>query len=144
MRMRIIAACVFAIAARCLVQADAGAQQSASSATSRCEPVFEPTQYYRGIPYAYVDQGLVSLPLLYPKHVLLVQRRFSELGAVRYSLLVYTEDPSRPEVKIEGMAAHNDTRAWFFRAHCSSQNVMEGIVTTLERVAKLSNDPKQP
>ena len=60
-------------------------------------------------------------------------------------MLVFREDPSKPDVRVEGMAAHNDTRAWFFLAHCSTENVMEGIVTTLEQVAKLSNDPlKQP
>jgi hypothetical protein len=137
-RMRIIAGCAITVAVWSLAPTDAGSQQTTSSATTSCEPVFKPTEYYRGIPYAYVDQGLVSLTGLYPKHVLLVQRRFSEIGAVHYSLLVFREDPSKPDVRIEGMATHNDTRAWFFLAHCSTENVMEGIVTTLERVAKLS------
>jgi hypothetical protein len=74
---------------------------------------------------------------VYPKHILLVQRRNSELGAVRYSLLVYRHDASKPDVTVEGQAVHK-TQAWFFSAHCSIENVPDGIVTTLERVAKLS------
>jgi hypothetical protein len=136
MRMRIIASCVLSIAAQGVVPAGAGAQQTASSATTSCAPVFATTQYHRSVPYAFVDQGLESLPRVYPKHVLLVQRRDSELGAVRYSLLVYRQDISKPAVTVEGMAVHN-TQAWRFTAQCSTENVTDGIVTTLERIARL-------
>ena len=136
--MRIIASCVLSIAAECMVPAGAGAQQTAASATTSCAPVFETAQYHRGIPHAFVDQGLESLPRVYPKHVLLVQRRESELGAVRYSLLVYRQDASKPAVTVEGMAVHN-TQAWRFTAQCSTENVADGIVTTLERIARLSD-----
>jgi hypothetical protein len=114
-----------------------GGQQTAG-ATKACEPSFETTEYSRGVPYVFVDQGLESLPHVYPKRVLLVQRRYSELGAVRYSLLVYRQDAAKPDVTVEGMAVH-DTQAWLFTAHCSTDNVMDGIVTTLERIAKLSD-----
>ena len=118
-------------------------QQTAPSATKECEPSFKTTDYYRGVPYVYVDQGLESLPHVYPKHVLLVQRRDSELGSVRYSLLVYRQDAAKPDVTVEGMAVH-DTHAWFFTAHCSTENLPGGIVTTLERIAKLSDGQGQP
>ena len=143
MKMRIIASFVLSIVVQCVVLADARARQTASSATKSCEPVFETAQYHRGVPYVFVDQGLKSLPHLYPKHVLLVQRRDSELGAVRYSLLVYGQDASKRDVTIEGMAVHNE-QAWVFTAQCSTDNVTDGIVTTLERIAKLSNPAKQP
>ena len=91
-----------------------------------------------------VDQGLASLPNIHPKHILLVQRRFSELGPVVYSLLVFREDVSRGAVTITGMAAH-DTQAWVFTAQCTTDNVADGIVTTLERIAKLADrQVKQP
>ena len=144
MTIPIIASCVVSIAVQCVVPTDASAQRTPPRATKSCEPVFKATQYSRGVPYAFVDQGLDSLPRVYPKHVLLVQRRYSELGAVRYSLLVYRQDASKPDVTVEGEAVHN-TQAWSFSAHCSIENVPDGIVTTLERVAKLSDGPvKQP
>jgi hypothetical protein len=144
MRTLIIASCVVCIALQYVVPTDARAQETQPRATKSCEPVFKTTQYSRGVPYGFVDQGLDSLPRVYPKHVLLVQRRDSELGAVRYSLLVYRQDASKPEVTVEGMAVHK-TQAWFFSAHCSIENVPDGIVTTLERIAKLSDSPvKQP
>jgi hypothetical protein len=144
MTIPIIASCVVSIAVQCVGPPDANAQQAPPRATQSCEPVFKTVQYVRGVPYVYVDQGLASLPQVYPKHVLLVQRRNSELGAVRYSLLVYRQDASKPDVTIEGEAVRN-TQAWSFSAQCSSENVPEGIVTTLERVAKLSNGSvKQP
>ncbi len=114
------------------------------NATKPCEPVFKRAEPSRGVPYVFVDQGLESLPRVYPKHVLLVQRRDAELGAVHYSLLVYRQDAAKPEVTVEGMAVH-DTQAWSFTAHCSTENVTDGIVTTLERIAKLSDGrPRQP
>ena len=144
MTILIIASSAVCIALQCVMPTDASAQQTAPPATKSCEPVFKTTPYSRDVPYRFVDQGLDSLPRVYPQHVLLVQRRNSELGAVRYSLLVYRQDASKPEVTVEGMAVHN-TQAWFFKAHCSVENVPDGIVTTLERVAKLSDGPvKQP
>ena len=144
MTILIIASCVVSIAVQCVVPTDASTQQTAPRAAKSCEPVFKPTQYSHGVTYRFVDQGLDSLPRVYPKHVLLVQRRDSELGAVRYSLLVYRQDAWKPDVTVEGMAVHN-TQAWFFSAHCSIENVPDSIVTTLERVARLSDGPvKQP
>src|SRR4029450_508756 len=128
MTILIIASCVVSIAVQCVVPPDASAQQTAARATKSCEPVFKTTQYSRGVPYAFVDQGLDSLPHVYPKHTLLAQRRYSELGGVRYSLLVYSHDASKPDVTVEGEAVHN-TQAWFFSAHCSVENLPEGIVT---------------
>ena len=142
--MRIAACGVLSIVVHCAVPADAHARQTASSASKSCEPVFETTQSHRGVPHFFVDQGLASLPHTHPKHLLLVQRRVSELGAVVYSLLVFKPDASKPGVTITGMATHN-TQAWSFTARCSTDNVTDGIVTTLERIAKLSGDRvKQP
>ena len=144
MTIPVIASCVVSIAVQCVAPPDANAQQAPPRATKSCEPVFKTVQNVRGVPYVYVDQGLASLPQVYPKHVLLVHRRDSELGAVRYSLLVYRQDDSKTDVTIEGEAVHN-TQAWSFSAHCSTENVPDGIVTTLERVAKLSGGSvKQP
>lgn len=144
MTILIIASCVVSMAVRCVLPTDVNALQTAPRATKACEPVFKSIQYSRGVPYVFVDQGLDSLPRVYPKHILLVQRRNSELGAVRYSLLVYRHDAAKPDVTIEGEAVR-DAHAWFFNAHCSIDDVPDGIVTTLERVAKLSDGPvKQP
>jgi len=45
------------------------------------------------------------------------------------------------DVTVEGVAVH-DTKAWFFTAHCSPDSVMEGLVTTLERIAAVGNEKK--
>jgi hypothetical protein len=108
-----------------------------TSAESSCRPAFEPTRSYRGVPFTFVDQGLESLPRVYPKHELLVQRRYSEVGEVGFSLLVYKPDAAKPDVTVEGMAVHN-SRAWRFAARCSSNHLADGLVTTLEEIAKLS------
>jgi hypothetical protein len=77
-----------------------------------------------------------SLPRVYPKHQLLAQRRESKIGRVRFSLLVYKGDIGKPDVTIEGQAIL-DSRAWRFSAHCSSDDFADGLVTTLEQIAKL-------
>jgi hypothetical protein len=138
MTILIIASCVISIAVRCVLPIDASAQQTAPRATKACEPVFKTIQYSRGVPYVFVDQGLDSLPRVYPKHILLVQRRNSDLGTVQYSLLVYRPDASKADVTIEGEAVRG-TQAWSFNAHCSIDDLPDAIVTTLERVAKSSD-----
>jgi hypothetical protein len=109
-----------------------------------CTPVFQRAEYHRGDPYSFVDQGLASIPHLFPKHVLLAQRRDSQLGSVDFSLLVYRADADKPDVWIEGMALEgkNDRlRAWIFMTRCAMDNFAEGLVTTLEQVAQLAKRP---
>ena len=69
MTIPIVASCVVSIAVQCLVPIAASAQQIAPRATKSCEPVFKTTQYSRDVPFRFVDQGLESLPRVYPKHV---------------------------------------------------------------------------
>ncbi len=133
MNRRIVASFALSVVVQFAMPIDASAEQNASNATKSCEPVFETTQLHRGIPHIMVDQGLASLP---PKSILF-HRRFSQLGAVIYSLLVFKPDASKPEVTITGMATLS-TQAWSFTARCSSDIVTDGIVTTLERIANLS------
>ena len=144
MKKRTIVCCALSIVVQCVAPTDARAGQTASGTTKSCEPVFETTLYHRSVPHIVVDQGLASLPHIHPKHLLLVQRRSSELGSVIYSMLVFREDVSKAAVTITGMAAH-DTQAWVFTAQCTTDNVADGIVTTLERIAKLADrQVKQP
>jgi hypothetical protein len=107
------------------------------SVGTSCTPIFKTAQYNRGLPSAYVDQGLASIPHLYPNHRLLLQRRSSQLGDVGFSLLVYQEDAGKPDITVEGMATHG-LKAWTFTARCSADSLTEGLVTTLEEIAKLS------
>jgi hypothetical protein len=113
-----------------------------TSVGASCKPVFAPADYSRGVPWMFVDQGLASIPLVYPNHgPLLVQRRDAQLGAVSFSLLVYKEDADKSEVTIEGMVREgpaDDLKAWSFAARCSSEGLAEGLVTTLEQIAKLA------
>ena len=67
----------------------ASAQQTAPGTLGRsragsepCEPFFRVTTNNRSLLHVFVDQALESLPHLYPKHVLLLQRRYSEIGEV--------------------------------------------------------------
>ena len=115
----------------------AASLSSAQTLENSCKPAFTATARDRTVPWSFVQQGLKSIPLLYPKHVLLAQRGSSAVGDVDFSLLVYKEDRDKPDVTVEGMAAH-ELRAWFFTAHCSTDNLIDGLVTVLEEIAKLS------
>ena len=106
-----------------------------------CKPVFARAEYHRGLPWTFVDQGLESMPQLYPRHQLLAHRRSSQLGEVTFSLLVYKKDVIKPEVTIEGMALTEppqDLKAWHFATRCPTEGMTDGLLTTLEEIAKLS------
>jgi hypothetical protein len=112
-----------------------------TSVQTSCKPVFARAEYHRGVPWTFVDQGLESLPHLYPRHQLLAHRRASQLGEVTFSLLVYKEDTTNPEVTIKGMALTGppqDLKAWHFTTRCATEGMTDGLVTTLEEIAKLS------
>jgi hypothetical protein len=111
-------------------------------APNSVNPFFTVTPDNRSLPHVFVDQALQSLPLLYPNDVLLLQRRYSELGGVVYSLLVYRKDAAAQDVTVEGVAVH-DMRAWLFTAHCSSNTVLDGLVSTLEQIAALVGKEKK-
>jgi len=107
------------------------------SSGSTCEPAFTAIQSNRSLPSVFVDQGLESIPHLYPRHLLLVARRHSEIGAVRYSLLVYKQDSKVELVTIEGVAVHK-LDAWQFSTTCSSETAFNGLVETMERLSSLA------
>ena len=112
-----------------------------TSVGTSCKPVFERAEYHRGVPWTFADQGLQSLPDLFPRHQLLAHRRASKLGEVTFSLLVYKKEAVTPEVTIEGMALAGppqDLKAWRFTARCQTEGMTEGLVTTLEEIARLS------
>jgi hypothetical protein len=110
---------------------------SQQSAVARCEPVFTPIADNRAMPNSFVEQGLQSLPNLYPRHVLLLERRGADIGSVPYALLVYKQDAASDVVTIEGAATWR-SKAWVFTTSCASSSAMRGLVTTLERVAALA------
>jgi len=107
------------------------------SSGSACKPAFTAIQSNRSLPSLFVDQGLESIPHLYPRHVLLVERRHSEIGAVRYSLLVYKQDRKVESVTIEGVAV-DKLEAWEFSATCSTETAFNGLVETMERISSLA------
>ena len=108
-----------------------------SSSGSSCKPAFTGIQSNRSLPSGFVDQGLESIPHLYPRHVLLVERRYSEIGDVRYALLVYKQDSKVESVTIEGVAVHK-LEAWEFSATCSTETAFNGLVETMERISSLT------
>jgi hypothetical protein len=67
--------------------------------------------YSRGLPHAFHDQALSSLPRLFPAHELLGSRRVAVLGEVVYALVCYREAPASERVVIEAVAVAGD-RAW--------------------------------
>ncbi len=101
-----------------------------------CEPRFEEIQNTRILPHAFHDQSVESLDALYPEHEILAARRYSTLGAMRYSLLVYKETPLADSVHIAGVTVLKD-RAWRFSATCTVDTLAEGLVSTLESIADL-------
>lgn len=118
-----------------LVPLALGAAPRVDQRVDNCAPAFSEIQPNRGLPGAYVEQGLASMPDLYPRHELLVQRRSSTLGDVVFSLL-YKKDKALDPVTIQG-AAVRPSKAWTFRATCSSAEALGGLVTVLERVSAL-------
>jgi hypothetical protein len=104
---------------------------------AECQPVFTTIQHNRNLPHAYVDQGLETIPTIYPKHILLLQRRYSTIGSVEYSLLVYKEDSTKDTITIEGSAVRYPD-AWTFQTKCQAESTMECLVVTLEKVAALA------
>jgi hypothetical protein len=105
-----------------------------------CEATFESITMNRQMPHSFVDQGLASLPQVFPAHTLILQRRSSLIGEVTYSLLVYKPNSAADVVVVEGVAV-SQGKAWRFAATCTSSEVMIGLVTTLERVAALAKLP---
>ena len=114
---------------------------AAAQAPASCTPSFTPIEFNRGLPHAYAEQGLESIPLLFRGHEMLAQRRIAQAGPVSYSLLVYKKDAKADAVSIEGVGVH-ESRAWRFSATCASRLAWDGLVTTLERVAALPREPK--
>lgn len=114
---------------------------SGQSATP-CTPAFTPMAFTRGLPHAYADQGLQSIPKLYPKHQMLVQRRIVEAQPIAYSLLVYRKDLAVDAVTIEGVAVH-EQRAWHFTTTCDERRAWDGLIATLERLAALPKAPAE-
>jgi hypothetical protein len=129
--LRLMIACGIAALLSCPA---AGGQSSAE-----CAPSFTSVPFNRGLPHAYVDQGLQSIPKLFPKHQLLVQRRNVATGPVAYSLLVYMKDAAADAVTIEGVAVL-EQQAWQFSASCDARRAWDGLVTTLERIAALPRE----
>ena len=101
-----------------------------------CQPKFSSISTNRFLPTLYVRQGLESIPHLFPKHSILLQRELSHIANVDYSLLVYKEDTTADIVTIEG-AAVRDAEAWSFRLQCPSDRMLEGLIATLEKIASL-------
>jgi hypothetical protein len=124
------------------------AQPAIETESVTCEPVFQARPPSRVDPYLYVDQALEAFPRFYPKHVLLLQRRLSLIGNVSYSLLVYRKDREQPIATIDGMATmatiDGNQKSWFFAAQCPSDRVLEGVVKTLEEIARLPESEGKP
>ena len=90
----------------------------------------------RYLPYSFYDQGLETLKALHPAHQLLVARRDGRLGRADYALLVYRESPAADSTRIEGLATVGDS-AWSIEASCSTDQLPDGLVSTLERIGEL-------
>lgn len=93
------------------------------------------TEYSRALPHVFHDQGMSSLPRLFPEHVLLASRRFGVLGEASYALLCFKENPSSERVIIQAVAVYRD-RAWTLEAVASS-SYGDTLVQVLEAIAQL-------
>jgi hypothetical protein len=71
-------------------------------------------RYNKGLPHAFFDQAMNSLPHLYPDHELLLGVRTAVLGEVEYALICLRETPSSHHVVIEAVAALKG-RAWRYK-----------------------------
>jgi hypothetical protein len=95
--------------------------------------------YSRGLPHAFHDQAVVSLPLLYPDYQLLMSRRSGVAGEVEYALICFRETPSSRHGVMEAVAVFKE-RAWNLRRLTSPQ-CEEALVEFLGYIANLGTYP---
>jgi len=90
---------------------------------------------HRGLPHAFYDQALASLPRLHPEHVLLAARRRGTVAGVAYALVCYREAPDAERVVIQASAVHGD-RAWSLDAVVPPP-YGSALLQVVEEIAKL-------
>ena len=128
--------CISVLAATVLFVSSSGS--SAAQAPAACVPSFTPVPPTRRLVSDYLNQGLESLPFVYPTHTLLEEPRNSRAGQVEYSMLVYKKDRTVESATIEGAAAYGN-RAWDFTATCPTAVVADSVATTIARIADLAS-----
>ena len=106
------------------------------SYAAECHLTFRTIRYNPTMPYSHVDQALESIPVIFPKHKILLQRRMSTVGAIDYAIIIFQEDANTNIVTIEGAAVRRPD-AWTFQVKCMKDAALECLAVTLEKVAAL-------
>ena len=91
----------------------------------------------RGLPHAYFDQGMDSIPLIHPHHRILAKRRNGRLGQTSYSLIVFLESSTADEVDISGVAVA-DSKAWFYHTKTDLVSMTSTLQLVNEKLSQLS------
>ena len=92
---------------------------------------------YRGLPHAYFDQGMDSIPLIHPHHRILAKRRNGRLGQTSYSLIVFLESSTADEVDISGVAVAN-SKAWVYHTKTDLVSMTSTRQLVNEKLSQLS------
>jgi len=91
----------------------------------------------RGLPHAYFDQGMDSIPLIHPHHRILAKRRNGRLGQTSYSLIVFQESSTADEVDISGVAVA-DRKAWVYHTKTDLVSMTATLQLVNEKLSQLS------
>ena len=97
----------------------------------------EEIQNNRGLPHAYFDQGMDSIPLIYPHQRILVKRRYGRLGQTSYSLIVFLKSSTVDEVDISGVAVAKH-KAWVYRTKTDLASMPATLQLVNEKLSQLS------
>lgn len=110
----------------------------ATSAPRSCAPRVTTRLPQRNLPFAFYHDEVTSLQTVHPTFELLAERRGSTVGQVKYTLLIYRKEPKDSTIHLSGVATtRSETRAWKIEAECSAHDLPEGIVSTMEAIARL-------
>jgi hypothetical protein len=91
----------------------------------------------RGLPHAYFDQGMDSIPLIHPHHRILAKRRNGRLGQTSYSLIVFLESSTADEVDISGVAVA-DSKAWVYHTKTDLVSMTSTLQLVNKKLSQLS------
>ena len=97
------------------------------------------TEYSRNMPWAYYDQAIESIPLIYPDAVIVIGERLGktdENNEVLYSLVGYKENNDSRYVVISGIATYRD-RAWTFETRVEEIMFAQSVHLVLQQLSQL-------
>lgn len=97
------------------------------------------TDHSRNMPWAFYDQAIKSIPLIYPNSVIIAGERLGKTGGnneILYSLVGYKESIDSKGITISGIATFKD-RAWIFDIMVKESLLSQSIRLVLQQLNQL-------